>query len=72
MEACENDIKWRIKVGKPDGGYILSTACSVAPHVKTERLTRLAELAEEYGRYDGLGKTPGDEAKPLTVKGVNA
>ena len=69
LEACENDIKWRIKVGKPDGGFILSTACSVAPHVKAERIVRMVELAEEFGRYDGLGQEPGDEAKPLTVKG---
>lgn len=72
IDACESDIKWRLKVGKPGGGYVLSTACSVAPHVKAERLIRLAELAEEYGRYDGMGREPGDEARPLTVKGVNA
>lgn len=66
-EACENDIKWRLKAGKPNGGFVLSTACSVAPYVKPENIVRMVELAEEYGRYDGLGKEPGDDVKPLTV-----
>ncbi|MCK6473151.1 MAG: hypothetical protein L6R28_15510 [Planctomycetes bacterium] len=66
-EACENDIKWRLKAGKPNGGFVLSTACSVAPYVKPENIVCMVELAEEYGRYDGFGKEPGDEVKPLTV-----
>jgi len=44
-------VRNRIRIGKPGGGYILSSACSVAPHVKPARLTRLAELAEALGRY---------------------
>ena len=40
-----------IEIGKPGSGYILSSACSVAPHVKPERLKRLAQLAEELGQY---------------------
>ena len=39
------------RIGKPGSGYILSSACSVAPHVKPERLKRLVELAEKHGRY---------------------
>jgi len=41
----------RIRIGKPGSGYVLSSACSVAPHVKPERLKRLAEFAEQHGRY---------------------
>ena len=33
------------------GGYILSTACSVAPHVEPWKLEMLVPLAEELGRY---------------------
>ena len=37
--------------GKPGGGYILSTACSVAPRVEPWKLEMLAPLVEELGRY---------------------
>jgi uroporphyrinogen-III decarboxylase len=43
----------RIQVGKPGGGYILSTACSVSPKVAPWKLELLTPLAEEIGRYDG-------------------
>jgi hypothetical protein len=49
--AFERAVTDRIRIGKPGSGYILSSACSVAPHVKPERLGRLVELAEERGRY---------------------
>jgi len=47
----EQAVEDRLRIGKPGSGYILSSACSVAPHVKCERLKRLAELAENLGRY---------------------
>ena len=40
-----------LAAGKPDGGYILSTACSVAPHVKPCKLGLLVDLAEKCGNY---------------------
>ena len=42
----------RIEIGKPGAGYILSTACSVAPRVEPWKLELLTSLAEEIGRYD--------------------
>jgi hypothetical protein len=39
----------RIVTGKPGGGYILSTACSVAPKVEPWKLELLTPLAEEIG-----------------------
>lgn len=42
----------RIVTGKPGGGYILSTACSVAPKVEPWKLELLTPLAEEIGRYE--------------------
>jgi len=50
-ERLVEDVRWRLEVGKPGGGYILSSACSVAPHVEPERLSLLADLAEQYGTY---------------------
>ncbi len=41
----------RIRIGMPGGGYILSTACSVAPRVESWKLELLTPLAEEMGRY---------------------
>jgi hypothetical protein len=42
----------RIEIGKPGAGYILSTACSVAPRVEPWKMELLTPLAEEIGRYD--------------------
>ena len=42
----------RIEIGKPGAGYILSTACSVAPRVEPWKLELLAPLAEKIGRYE--------------------
>ncbi len=41
----------RIRDGKPGGGYILSTACSVAPRMEPWKLELLVPLAEELGTY---------------------
>jgi len=51
-QTFEKAIINRIRIGKPGSGYILSTACSVAPHVKPQRLKRLAQLAAQLGQYD--------------------
>jgi uroporphyrinogen-III decarboxylase len=40
-----------LETGKPGAGYILSTACSVAPRVEPWKLELLAPFAEEFGRY---------------------
>ncbi|OGV72603.1 MAG: hypothetical protein A3K19_12465 [Lentisphaerae bacterium RIFOXYB12_FULL_65_16] len=47
----ERAVRQRLEIGAPGSGFILSSACSVAPHVKPERLRRMVELAETYGRY---------------------
>jgi hypothetical protein len=41
----------RIEIGKPGAGYILSTACSVAPRVEPWKLELLVPLADDIGRY---------------------
>ncbi|MHC4432326.1 MAG: uroporphyrinogen decarboxylase family protein [Planctomycetota bacterium] len=50
-ETFEKAVKERIRIGKPGSGYILSSACSVAPHVRPDRLRKLTELAAEFGQY---------------------
>jgi hypothetical protein len=51
----ERAVRERLKTGMPGSGYILSSACSVAPHVQPQRLTTMTALAEQYGRYDADG-----------------
>jgi len=50
-EKIDQTIIKCLEDGMPGGGYILSTACSVAPAVPPGRIQRLVELAERYGRY---------------------
>ncbi|MCI0692294.1 uroporphyrinogen decarboxylase family protein [candidate division KSB1 bacterium] len=47
----KEDVKRRLEIGKPGGGYILSSACSVAPHTPPENIEVLAQLAETFGKY---------------------
>lgn len=46
-----NDIKEVIEIGKSGGGFILSTACSIAPMVKRENIQLLRELIDNFGVY---------------------
>lgn len=50
-DKVKSDVQRRLEIGKPGGGYILSSACSVAPHTPPENIALLAELAEELGKY---------------------
>jgi MtaA/CmuA family methyltransferase len=50
-KEVREDAKYRIGVGKPGGGFILSTACSIAPHTKRENVQILARVAEKFGYY---------------------
>ena len=50
-KTFEEAVTERLITGKTGSGYILSTACSVSPYVKPERLKRLVSLAEKYGTY---------------------
>ncbi|MDP2887206.1 MAG: uroporphyrinogen decarboxylase family protein [Ignavibacteria bacterium] len=47
--AILEDARRRIEVGKEGGGFILSTACSVAPYVEREKLILLREAVERWG-----------------------
>ncbi|MDW8039238.1 MAG: hypothetical protein RMI90_14550, partial [Thermoguttaceae bacterium] len=41
---------YRLRVGSPGSGYILSSACSVSPRVPPENLTVLVEASEQFAR----------------------
>lgn len=51
-DKVKQAVEHRLQVAKPGGGYILSTACSVAPAVRPELLEYMSTLARELGSYD--------------------
>ena len=51
VDTVRADAKQRILTAGPGGGYILSSACSVAPRVDPRNLAVLVEVAEQYGRF---------------------
>ena len=50
-DQIKKDVEWRINVGKEKGGYILSSACSVAPKTPPQNIELLSELVETFGKY---------------------
>ena len=51
-EKVRKDVRKIIETGKTKGkGFILSTACSIAPLVTKERVLMLSETISEYGVY---------------------
>jgi hypothetical protein len=50
-EQCAAAARERLAIAKPGGGYILSTACSVAPHTPPENVLQLRRAVEEEGWY---------------------
>jgi len=51
IQEVKEDARKRIEIGKPGGGFILSTACSIAPDVPRENILALYDTVEEYGWY---------------------
>jgi len=47
---AEEDVRKIIETGKRGKGFILSTACSIAPKVTKERLLMLSQMVERYGQ----------------------
>jgi len=51
VDVIREDAERRLQIAKPGGGYILSTACSVAPHTPPDNIHTLYETVEEHGYY---------------------
>lgn len=47
-EEVRKDALYRLRIGSPGGGYILSSACSIAPAVKPENILAMVEAAREF------------------------
>ncbi len=52
-DFVRSDARRRLAVGGPGGGYILSTACSIAPRTPRANVALLREAAEEGGLPQG-------------------
>jgi hypothetical protein len=50
-EEVREDAQSKLAAGKPSGGYILSTACSIAPHTPKENILMLRNVVDESGWY---------------------
>ncbi len=50
-EEVRREALRTLEVGKPGGRFILSTACSIAPHTPRENVQVLSEVIEEAGYY---------------------
>jgi uroporphyrinogen decarboxylase len=50
-EQIMDDVSKRLSIGKKYPGFILSTACSIAPGVQAKNLLMLASIIEKEGYY---------------------
>ena len=50
-EQVRKDAIWRLEQGMKSKGFILSTACSIAPGTPAENMDVLYEVVEKYGYY---------------------
>ena len=50
-EQITEDVRYRLATGMKNRGFILSTACSIAPKVPREKIKMLSVLAKEFGQY---------------------
>jgi len=49
--AIREDVRRRIEIGLTAPGFILSTACAIAPGTPAAHVALLRELVDRYGRY---------------------
>ena len=50
-DEFEKVVKETIETGKYNGGYILSSACSISRDVNPERIKSISKLIDKYGQY---------------------
>ena len=51
LEAIRTDIRHRLAIGKTARGYILGTACAIAPATPAEHVALLRDVADDDGAY---------------------
>ena len=50
--SIEEAVKHRLNVAKAGGGYIMSTACSIAPKTKPKVIEHLSWITKKLGKYN--------------------
>ena len=50
-ELITEDVKQRLACGMKNPGFILSTACSIAPRVPIENVQMISRLVKKFGQY---------------------
>jgi len=50
-DEVEEVVKNTIQAGKNNGGYILSSACSISRDVNPERIKSISKMIDKYGQY---------------------
>jgi len=50
-DEVETVVKDTIQTGKDNGGFILSSACSISRDVNPERIKNISKLIDKYGQY---------------------
>jgi len=50
-DEVETVVKDTIQTGKDNGGFILSSACSISRDVNPERIINISKLIDKYGQY---------------------
>ncbi len=51
LQDIESAVRYRLEIAKPGGGYIMSTACSVAPPTKPESIEHMSKMTRMLGNY---------------------
>ena len=50
-EQIKTDVRSRIETGMNQPGFILSTACSIAPKVSLKKVSLLSDIVKQFGQY---------------------
>ncbi len=53
LEEVENDVKKRIDIFAPEGGFVFAAIHNIQQEVSPEKCLRLFDTARDYGKYQG-------------------
>jgi uroporphyrinogen decarboxylase len=53
LEEVEDDVKKRIDIFAPGGGFVFATIHNIQKEVSPEKCLRLFDTARDYGKYRG-------------------